>query len=174
MELTKAFQSNTTLQEIKMYNCDLSDDDISQIIEALATPCTVHTLNLSLNNCGGQSLQALARMLSNPKCQLRSLDLSDQNSRELILENLVLLDNDNDGGRGGQQRDYSNKSLQQLDLSNNQMLDDNMLSINLLLQQLTGLQEINLRFNNISDRGLALLAQNRVPSTLRNPSTEEK
>jgi hypothetical protein len=47
------------------------------------------------------------------------------------------------------------------------MSDDNMPFIILLLQQLTQLQELNLSGNNISNCGLALLAQNRVPSCLR-------
>ena len=100
-----AFRSNSTLQEIYIKTCNLSDDDIAQIIEALASSCTAHTLNLRHNKCGGRSLQALARMLSNPNCRLRNLDISYQHSGELFLENLVLLEDDNDGEKGGQRRD---------------------------------------------------------------------
>ena len=51
MELTRAFQSNTMLQEIKMSNCSLLDDNIAQIVDTLATSCTIHTLSLYYNKC---------------------------------------------------------------------------------------------------------------------------
>ena len=84
-----------------------------------------------------------------------------------MLENLVLHEDDKVGCRGGWERDYSYKSLQKLDLSRNNISDDDMPSIILLLRRLTGLQVLSLDQNTISDRGLALLAQDRVPSRLR-------
>jgi Ran GTPase-activating protein (RanGAP) involved in mRNA processing and transport len=167
MELTKAFQSNTTLQEVYVRDCSLKDEDIAQIVDALATSRTLHTLKLSGTMCRSRSLQALARMLSNPKCQLKNLDLSYQKRGESILENLVLQGDGNKGDRGGWERDHSNKSLRRLDLSVNGISDVDMPSIILLLRRLTGLQVLSLHRNNISDRGLALLAQDRVPNSLR-------
>lgn len=78
------------------------------------------------------------------------------------MENLVLQEDDR-GGWGC----HPNESLQRLNLSWNSISDDDMPSIIMLLRQFTGLQELNLHKNNISDRGLALLAQDRVPSRLR-------
>ena len=170
MELTRAFQSNSTLQDVSMGNCYLSDEVISQIVDALATSCTIQTIDFSCNFCQRRGLRALARMLSNPKCQLRSLDISDQYSKtfSMGLENLVLQEEGNDGdGGGGWVRDYRNKSLEQLNLCDNGISDDDMPSIILLLQQLAGLQELDLTTNLISDRGLNLLAQDIVPSRLR-------
>ena len=150
-----------------MESCRLSDDKIAQIVDALACSCTVHMLGLNGNKCRGRGLRALGRMLSNPKCRLRSLDLSYQDWGERVLENLFLRDNDNEGDRGRWGRSYSNKSLQELNLSSNNISDDDMPLISLLLRQLTGLQKLDLNCELISDHGLALLAQDRIPSRLR-------
>ena len=76
-----------------------------------------------------------------------------------MLENLVLQEKyDNRADKGGLGSDYSTRFLKQLNLSHNDILDNNMLLMGLLLQQLTRLQALSLNHNYISSCGLALLA----------------
>jgi len=72
--------------------------------------------------------------------------------------------------RGWQPRGFrNNKSLRRLVLSGNRVGDDDIPHICLLLRRLTGLQELDLDSNQISDRGMSLLANHHdnIPSRLR-------
>ena len=80
--LAAALVSCTSLEHIAIRNCSIEDDNESfqEVINALnKNNHTCNQLDVSENNIGRKVCDALATMLSNPLCELKTLTLSHNN-----------------------------------------------------------------------------------------------
>jgi hypothetical protein len=126
--LCTGLRQNTTLLSLNMGNCELDDEDVMHLAQALqGHPCLQEWL-LECNSCGQEGLRAIATLLQDNR--LVKLDLCKQSR---LLYDLSCL---------SQALMETNTSLQVLDLSGNYLGDGpfqilaEMLTINTTLKQL--------------------------------------
>lgn len=77
--LASALTGGTSLEHIAIRNCSIDDDhdtSIEELVSVLSLNRTLCRLDLSQNNIGTRGSYALTSMLSNPTCELKTLNLS--------------------------------------------------------------------------------------------------
>jgi hypothetical protein len=182
-ELCEGFPSNSTLKTIGLQRCRLTDYQVALIFDSLAHHPTLRTLNLAENSCRKLGFEALDRILVSPQwmpksdtekmdtdvqhyCKIESLDLSYQFTSEetyatgehiqldILTRNCTTTDAD--------MRIYPN--LLKLDLQGNQIYDSDMADLAFLIQhRFPRLEELDLRFNEITTEGLEAFAKHSDP-----------
>lgn len=184
-ELCEGFPNNCTLKTIRLERCGLTDAQIALIFDSLAHHPTLTNINLSENSCRKLGLEALDRILVSPQwmphsarkndddgnvkdyCKIESLDLSYQFMSEetygtgehiqldILTRNCITTDAD--------VRIYPN--LLKLVLQGNQIDDSDMEDLAFLIRhRFPRLEELDLRFNEISTEGLEALANHSDPN----------
>mmetsp|Transcript_30330 Transcript_30330/g.71507 ORF Transcript_30330/g.71507 Transcript_30330/m.71507 type:complete len:793 (-) Transcript_30330:319-2697(-) len=192
-EFCEGFPNNRTLETIKLERCKLTDAQLALIFDSLARHPTLKHLFVSENSCRHLGMEALDRMLVSPPdwmseadadknsssrsnanssstnnhhCKLESLDLSYQFTSEetygtgehiqldILTRNCTTLDTD--------ARIYPN--LRKLVLQGNQIDDSDMRDLAFLIRhRFPHLEELDLRFNEITTEGLELFANHSDP-----------
>lgn len=183
-ELCEGFPNNSTLKTIELQRCRLTDAQIALIFDSLANHPTLININLSENACRNLGLEALDRMLVSPQwmpqsainktnsgvkhyCKIESLDLGYQFTSEetygtgehiqldILTRNCTTKDADI--------RIYPN--LRKLVLQGNQIYDSDMEDLAFLIRhRFPRLEELDLRFNEITTEGLEVFANHSDPN----------
>jgi len=183
-ELCEGFPNNCTLKTIELQRCRLTDAQIALIFDSVAHHPTLTNINLSENSCRKLGLEALDRILVSPQCmpqsvprnmdasvkhycKIESLDLSYQFTSEetygtrehiqldILTRNCTTKDDDI--------RIYPN--LRKLVLQGNQIDDSAMEDLAFLVRhRFPRLEELDLRFNEITTEGLEAFANHSDPS----------
>ena len=183
-ELCEGFPNNSTLKRIDLQRCSLTDAQIALIFESLAHHPTLTSINISENSCRKLGLEALDRMLVSPQwmpqsptspansgvehyCKIESLDLGYQFTSEenygtgehiqldILTRNCTTQDAD--------VRIYPN--LRRLVLQGNQIYDSDMKALAFLIRhRFPRLEELDLRFNEITTEGLEVFANHSDPN----------
>lgn len=188
-ELCEGFPNNCTLKRIDLQRCSLTDAQIGLIFDSLANHPTLTSINLSENACRKLGLEALDRMLVSPQwmpqaeaaattspskssddkhyCKIESLDLGYQFTSEenygtgehiqldILTRNCTTQDADI--------RIYPN--LRKLVLQGNQIWDSDMKDLAFLIRhRFHRLEELDLRFNEITTEGLEIFANHSDPN----------
>lgn len=181
-ELCEGFPNNSTLKTIEFHRCRLNDAQIALIFDSLAYHPSLTSLNLSENYCRKSGLKALDRMLisSTPNnevdsdiatathcCRLESLDLSYQFMSEETYDTTgehIQLDILTHNCRAaGSNKIYP--SLRRLNLSGNQINDSDMKDLALMVRyRFPRLEELDLRFNDITAEGLQIFVTHSDPN----------
>jgi hypothetical protein len=183
-ELCEGFPNNRTLQTIEMQRCRLTDSQIALIFDSLAHHPTITHINLSENSCRTMGLEALDRILVSPfstpqsatnktnqssvhHCRIESLDLSYQFTSEETYgtgEHIQLdILTRNCTTKGADKRVYPN--LRKLVLQGNQIDDSDMQELSFLIRhRFPRLEELDLRFNEITTDGLEAFVQSSDPN----------
>jgi hypothetical protein len=78
-ELIRALRYNTSLEDLALVNCGLTDSDIERIVHALSRHANLTTLRLHGNQCSQRGSHAIVSWLSQNDCTLESLQISHQN-----------------------------------------------------------------------------------------------
>lgn len=196
-ELCEGFPNNHTLKRIDLQRCCLTDAQIALIFDSLAHHATLTNINLSENSCRKLGLEALDRMLVSPQwmareerdamkdqnddlnfCKIESLDLGYQFTSEenygtgehiqldILTRHCTTQDVD--------YRIYPN--LRKLVLQGNQIYDSDMKELAFLIRhRFPRLEELDLRFNEITTEGLEIFANHSDPSNAdyNSPSFDE-
>ncbi|KAL3941672.1 MAG: hypothetical protein SGBAC_004013 [Bacillariaceae sp.] len=76
--LLSFLESCTSLQKVSFKCCRLVDSGIAQILSTLASLTKLETIDLGVNQCGPEGIQAVASFLESPSTSLQFLDLSYQ------------------------------------------------------------------------------------------------
>ena len=79
--LADGLQANGTLENVELVRCQLSDDQVAMLVDALAAShprCCLRKLDLSGNHCRKFGLRAISSFLAQQHCRLRVLKLNDQ------------------------------------------------------------------------------------------------
>jgi len=185
-ELCEGFPNNHTLKRIDLQRCCLTDAQIALIFDSLAHHETLTSINTSENSCRKLGLEALDRMLVSPQwmtqeerdatadengvlncCKIESLDLGYQFTSE---ENYgtgehIQLDilTRHCTTQGVDYRIYPN--LRKLVLQGNQIYDSDMKALAFLIRhRFPRLEELDLRFNEITTEGLEIFANHSDPN----------
>jgi len=183
-ELCEGFPNNRTLKRIDLQRCSLTDAQIALIFDSLAHHPTLTSINLSENACRKLGLEALDRLLVSPQwmpksdtsstesveehyCKIESLDLGYQFTSEenygtgehieldILTRNCTTQDADI--------RIYPN--LRKLVLQGNQIFDSDMKVLAFLIRhRFPRLEELDLRFNEITTEGLEAFANYSDPN----------
>ena len=183
-ELCEGFPNNSTLKNIELQRCRLTDAQIALIFDSLAHHPTLTSINLSENACRKLGLEALDRMLVSTQwmpqsaikktnsvvkhyCKIESLDLGYQFTSEetygtgehiqldILTRNCTTKDADI--------RIYPN--LRKLVLRGNQIYDSDMEDLAFLIRhRFPRLEELDLRFNEITTEGLEVFANHSDPN----------
>ena len=185
-ELCEGFTKNNSLKTIEITRCGLPDAQIALILDSLAHHPTLTSINLTENNCRNLGLEALDRILVSPDwmhqtssrkkknsncdarnyCQIKSLDLSYQFTSEETygLEHIQLdILTRNCITSKADIRIYPN--LRKLVLQGNQIVDSDMEHLAFLVRhRFPRLEELDLRFNEISVAGLEIFANHSDPN----------
>ncbi|KAM6245133.1 leucine-rich repeat-containing protein 45 isoform 1-T1 [Porphyrio hochstetteri] len=123
--------------EVALGDCGLSEEGVKLLLHGLCSNTTVRSLDLKGNNLRTVGAEALGKLLRQNK-SIRSLIL-EWNSLGVWEEGFSCFCH----GLG------TNKSLQRLDLRNNQINHQGAGELALALKQNASLQELDLRWNNI-------------------------
>lgn len=183
-EFCEGFPNNRTLKQITLQRCSLTDAQIALIFDSLAHHPTLTSINISENACRKLGLEALDRMLVSPQwmtqseemligsskqqySKIETLDLGYQFTSEenygtgehieldLLTRNCTTQDADI--------RIYPN--LRKLVLQGNQIFDSDMKALAFLVRhRFPRLEELDLRFNEITTEGLELFANHSDPN----------
>ena len=74
--LSESLSRFSTLREFEFSCCQLSDDDVETLLQALAGHSRLTKIHLCDNEVGARGMAALAALLSKPDSSLADLDLS--------------------------------------------------------------------------------------------------
>ena len=69
----------TNLKHIYLYCCDIPDQQLLPVIEAIRGHASLEMLDLSGNNIGSAGCGTIATLLEDPNCNIHTLDLRDNN-----------------------------------------------------------------------------------------------
>ena len=142
--LAEAFQTNTTLTALYLFNSDLDGAGAAALANALQTNTALTKLFLSDNNLGADGCAALANALQT-NTTLTVLHLTHNN---LGADGVAALAN----------ALQTNTTLTVLDLSDNNLGAEGAAALANLLQTNTTLKELDLSYSNLEAAGVAALA----------------
>ena len=74
--IATSLRSCTHLRTISLTNSNITDEQLLPMVEAIRGHPSVEVLNLNGNRIGNAGCETIARLLSNPNCNLRRLQLS--------------------------------------------------------------------------------------------------
>jgi len=143
-ELARGLQSNKTLTSIRISNCLLGDDEVSDILKSIANSPQLQRLSIDGNRCREKSMEVLSSLLRQPDTSLLDLDVSHQegglDSRcfSTLLSSLK-----------------NNTTLKALRMRNNFLLDDHLKSISRMLCRNNTIVDLDLRFNSFTSEGIS-------------------
>jgi hypothetical protein len=72
-------RSCSNLKEVTLYQCNITDQKLLSIVEALRGQSSLERLYLNRNRIGNDGCQALATLLSHPNSNVQEIQLSDNN-----------------------------------------------------------------------------------------------
>lgn len=183
-ELCEGFPNNRTLKRIDLQRCSLTDAQIALIFDSLAHHPTLTSINISENACRKLGLEALDRMLVSPHWMSPSEEMSAQSGEEQYgkIESLDLgyqfTSEENYGTGEHIQLDLLTRNcttqdadiriyphLRKLVLKGNQIFDSDMKALAFLVRhRFPRLEELDLRFNEITTEGLEMFANHSDPN----------
>lgn len=86
---SRGLKYNTSLVELNLRLNRLTDEGGRMLLEGLAEHRMLRTLSLSNNTLGKETADALAEIISDPHCALRSIDLSGNSLKQADAETLL-------------------------------------------------------------------------------------
>jgi hypothetical protein len=163
--LCEALKKNRGLEGLSLVNCRVSDKCLARIIGSLADLNSLDRLCLEQTMLDDvkypETVEALAALLSTPNCKITRLDLTE-NAFADVAKPLLNLD-------PFWKRLKRNCCLQKLDLSMNDLDDQEVSKIFINLSSLPSLGKINLYGNNVTNLKIisSSLVPQKEPSRLR-------
>mmetsp|Transcript_7363 Transcript_7363/g.18014 ORF Transcript_7363/g.18014 Transcript_7363/m.18014 type:complete len:768 (+) Transcript_7363:301-2604(+) len=188
-ELCEGFPNNHTLKRIDLQRCCLTDTQIALLFDSLAHHPTLTHINFSENACRTLGLEALDRMLVSPQWmpQAEANSIKDENSQSEV-ENYCKIESLDLGYQFTSAENYGTGEHIQLDiltrncttqdvdfriypnlrklvLQGNQIYDSDMKALAFLIRhRFPRLEELDLRFNEITTEGLEIFANHSDPN----------
>ncbi|XP_078063658.1 NACHT, LRR and PYD domains-containing protein 3-like isoform X2 [Mustelus asterias] len=146
-ELASGLSENQRLMELNLSHNQLKDLEVIPLCRALEEPkCKLQKLNLSHNKIGSNSCQALVSVLTRNQA-LASLSLTNNKLGNVGVKILC-----------GALRSQDCK-LQKLSLRHNNLTYDCCQELAFVIQENSGLMDMDIGANKITDSGVALLCQ---------------
>ena len=158
-QLSSALGENCSLQTIKLEQCNLTDEEMAEIVDSIYDHPTVRHLDLTQNCAHSHALESIADLLVSDECSLKSLNLSSQNSSQENeeLDGWTLLAKAIDALQ-------NNTSLTELDVSGNKYSNPAVLkAFSRCLSHNTTLQTLDINDSEISEEGIKILGRS-LPS----------
>eukprot|EP01061_Rhynchopus_euleeides_P034409 TRINITY_DN58213_c0_g1_i1.p1 TRINITY_DN58213_c0_g1~~TRINITY_DN58213_c0_g1_i1.p1 ORF type:complete len:668 (+),score=288.00 TRINITY_DN58213_c0_g1_i1:48-2051(+) len=138
---------SSTFTHIELCNCYVNDEGCRAICSALCGNEHLRSLNLSGNNFGGDSAEHLSQLLLHtPTLQVLGLEWNSLGAKPTAFARLC-------------EALLSNKTLATLDLRNNRINQESVVTLARVLEGNTALAQVDLRWNRIGPRGGDLVAQ---------------
>ncbi|KAL3941061.1 MAG: hypothetical protein SGBAC_004519 [Bacillariaceae sp.] len=142
MSLALGLKHNDGIQSLDISCCDLSDEAMTPIIDALVGHPYLEILDVSKNMFRIQSVEALARAVEDDDCLLRSLDLREQSTDDpLEISPLSFAIR-------------QNTTLETLRVSHNELVDSQVLELVDSFRGNSTIKELDLEYNNITEKGI--------------------
>ncbi|CAJ1946258.1 unnamed protein product [Cylindrotheca closterium] len=168
---------NCTLETVNFADCNLMDESLAHLVNALHHKQPLANLDISFNKCRSRGVAALANMITH-KESLRELSMGFQafgESKQIELQPLfIALSNSNSklvrleiGGNSICDDDVPylmdmlciNSSVSSLDLSGNRISDAGIQVLSARLNDVKGLRHLALEENNIQSPSLEAMAR---------------
>jgi hypothetical protein len=192
LQLPKAFAEglchNTSLRTFDLSCCELMDDVLAIILQALVGHPTLEHLDISRNRAGRESIRALAELVGHPQSTLMHLNLGEQRKKSKrkgpnkVAKGRRRKPSTEDGGEKDDDEDneddfdsaaardgldliplsqalYNNDTLQVLKLCHNRLTDDQVSELVRNLQGNESLQHLDLQFNCITTTGVKAITK---------------
>jgi hypothetical protein len=156
-ELASGLKQNSSICLLDVYECNLGDDELAELIDAVESHPSLKKLLLRRNAGQKHTLAALGKVLASSKCQLEELDFSDQGIDQSGLTGWL--------GILAQGLRW-NESLTCLDLSNNGLLDKDVDHLGQIVLATCQLETLDLSYNEITHSGFVSLTKN-IPKSLK-------
>jgi hypothetical protein len=115
VDIASGIARNQSLKSVGFVSCSLEDSQTAKIVNALTGHHSISELHLDGTSCGPQSMQAIRQVLTTPSCKLQVLGLSNHFEPFIPLDLNSLLH----GLKNA-------RSLRKLDLSDNQLVIDDL------------------------------------------------
>ena len=177
--MARGLRDNATLEILCLSECNLMDEQISDIVGALVHHPTIRDLDISFNKCRSSGVSALARLIRSDICKLTKLSMDFQafgeGKRIEISPILSALSSTNTcplkqiGLGGNSLRDgdmqtiintlCENRILQKVDLSENRFSDEGIFSLTERMSEMMGLKHLLLDDNRFGLPGIGALAE---------------
>ena len=74
-----SLRSCRNLQKVYLYNCNITDEQLLPIVDAIRGHCMLEDLGLDSNNIGNAGCNAIATLLEDPNSNIRVLNLAQNN-----------------------------------------------------------------------------------------------
>jgi hypothetical protein len=153
----RGMANNSTIKRLELSRCRLSDSQVAYLVEhGLMRHGCLEDLCLGGNTLKQQAMQSLAIFVSNPGCQLKTLELSNPqnyedpgNYQSTLLQSLP-----------------RNTSLRVLQLASNKLTDEHMEELALSVAR-SNITTLDLKSNNFTDAGIEILAAGLPPQLER-------
>ena len=141
--IATALQTNTTMRTLNISNCSISDEGAESLARALAVNRSLQELDISSNKIGNNGMANIATALQT-NTTMTTLNISDCSISNVGAESGRAL--------------AVNRSLQELDISSNEIGDNGIAHIATALQTNTTMRKLNNSDCGLSDEGVESLA----------------
>jgi Ran GTPase-activating protein (RanGAP) involved in mRNA processing and transport len=138
--LATGFSKNKSLERLKLESCRLEDEEVAELVQALREHPTLRELNLRLNYCEIDAIQAIATLLESSQTCLERLDISQQNPGVLDLSMLA-------------KALHLNTSLKYLAVQESYIRDAHLICLAQALTNNTTLEELHLEACDLGNTG---------------------
>ena len=174
--LEMGLQGNQSVENLSLKNCNLSDNDVSTLLEALLLnthqnrKSIIKELDLGYNQCCTKTLTTLSRLLQSSTCQVEKLNLEHQQQQEKV----SILDRGTSATAIATRVSIfdikpivgaflNNTTLKYIDMSGNNLNDDDIILLAASLSENSKLETLHLWDNQLSDEGATTLAKQILP-----------